>query len=158
MAKQSPLALFGPLVIVLVLGLVLGVAVGHTFWSQSANKYETVSLSAEATRMVQVGRFAVTFPPVVIASTGNTTTITIEVVNQDDDPRFVDVIVSLVASSTIDSETIADLTAAPLQATLGGAGSISHPITINPTSAGYAILDIWVRGELAGSMTVYVVT
>ena len=158
MTKQSPLVLFGPLVIVLVLGLALGVAVGHTVWSQSASKYETVSLSAEATPMVQVGRFAITFPSVVIASTGNTTTLTIEVVNQDDNPRFVDVMLSLVASSTIDSETIADLTATPLQATLGAAGSISHPITFSPTSAGYAILDVWVRGELAGSMTVYVVT
>ena len=158
MAKQSSLALFGPLIIVLILGLALGVAVGHTLWSQSASKYDTVSLSAEATRMVQVGRFAITFPPVVIASTRNTTTITIEVANQDDDPRFVDVIVSLVASSTIDSETIADLTATPLEATLGAAGSISHPITLSPTSTGYAVLDIWVRGELAGSMTVYVVT
>ena len=158
MAKQSPLALFGPLVIVLVLGLALGVAVGHTLWSQSASKYETMSLSTKATRKVQVGRFAITFPSVVIASTGNTTTMTLEVVNQDDDPRFVDVMLSLVASSTIDSETIADLTATPLQATLGAAGSIRHPITFSPTSAGYAILDIWVRGELAGSMTVYVVT
>ena len=158
MAKQSPLALFGPLVIVLILGLALGVAVGHTVWSQSASKYETVSLSSEATRMAPVGRFAVTFPPVVIATTGNTTTITITVANQDDDPRFVDIVLSLVASSTIDSETIADLTATPLQATLGAFGSFSHPITLSPTSAGYAILDIWVRGELAGSMTVYVVT
>ena len=157
MAKQSSLTLFGPLVIVLVLGLVLGVAIGHTVWSQSASKYETVSLSADARRMVQVGRFAITFPSVVIALAGNSTTITIEVVNQDDSPRFVDVMLSLVASSTIDSETIADLTATPLQATLGAAGSISHPITLSPTSAGYAILDIWVRGELAGSMTVYVV-
>lgn len=157
MVKQSPLSLFGPLVIVLVLGLVLGVAVGHSLWSPSASKYETVSLSAEATRMVQVGRFTVIFPSVAIASTGNTTTINIEIINQDDDPRFVDVILSLVASSTIDSETIADLTATPFQATLGAAGSIRHPITISPSSAGYAILDIWVRGELAGSMTVYVV-
>jgi hypothetical protein len=157
LAKQSPLALFGPLVIVLILGLVLGVAVGHSLWSPSASKYETVSLSAEATRMVQVGRFTVTFPSVVIASTGNTTTIDIEIVNQDNFPRFVEITLSLVASSTIDSETIADLTATPLQATLGAAGSISHPITLSPTSAGYAILDIWVRGELAGSMTVYVV-
>ena len=116
-----------------------------------------MSLSAEATRMVQIERFTVTFPSVVIASTGNTTTISIEVTNQDDNPRFVDVVLSLVASSTIDSETIADLTATPLQATLGAAGSISHSITFSPPSAGYAILDIWIRGELAGSMTVYVV-
>lgn len=116
-----------------------------------------MSLSAEATRMVQIERFTITFPAVVIASTGNTTTISIEVANQDDNPRFVDVVLSLVASSTIDSETIADLTATPLQATLGAAGSISHSITLNPPSAGNAILDIWVRGELAGSMTVYVV-
>ncbi len=158
MTKQSPLSLFGPLVIVLIFGMVLGIAIGHSFWSPSANKYSTVSLSAESMRMVQIGHFTTTFPSVTIASTANMTTITIEVVNRDENPRYVDVMLSLVASSTMDSETITDLTATPFQATLAGAGSVTHTITITPSSTGYAILDIWVRGELAGSMTVYVVS
>jgi hypothetical protein len=157
LAKQSPLSLFGPLVIVLVLGLVLGVAVGHSLWSPAASHYSTMSLSAEATRMVQTGHFTVTFPSVTIASIANTTTMNFEITNRDNNPRFVDLTLSLVASSTIDSTTIGELTATPFQATLAAGGSVTHSITMSPSSTGYAILDVWVRGELAGSMAVYVI-
>jgi hypothetical protein len=136
----------------------LGVAVGHSLWSPAASNYSTMSLSAEATRMVQIGHFTVTFPSVTIASIGNTTTLNFEISNRDNNPRFVDMTLSLVASSTIDSATIGDLTATPFQATLAAGGSFTHPITMSPSSTGYAILDVWVRGELAGSMTIYVVS
>jgi hypothetical protein len=114
-------------------------------------------LSSDATRMVQIGRFAVIFPSVTIAPVNSNMTLTLEITNTDDDPRYVDIVLSLVASSTIDSATIGSLTANPFQATLAADGSVRYTISIRPSSTGYAILDLWIRGELAGSMILYVV-
>jgi len=147
---------FLPLLVVLVMGAGVGFAAGHTLWSPDATSYSTVTQSSEDIRTARVGDVAVQFPTVLVATVGDPSTLTIDIANLDDGPRYAVLSLSLVHSSTIDGDTISALTAHPFQTTLAGYGSTSYSLDFEPSSPGYAVFDVHVREKTVGSIVLYV--
>ncbi len=149
---------FSLLILLLVVGSVIGVAMGYLIWNPGAANYSVISKSEEATRTVRLEDISVAYPSVVICKAGEDSSMTIEISNFDNDPEYVVVTLSLVRSSGIDSTTISAITGNPYRATLAAYGSATNILSFKPSSKGYAIFDITVKGELAGSITLYVVS
>ncbi|MCW4042084.1 MAG: hypothetical protein NWE83_15195 [Candidatus Bathyarchaeota archaeon] len=147
---------FLPLLVVLVMGAGIGVMVGHTAWSSAATNYSTVTQSSEEIRTVQVNDIAVRFPSVCMGTVEEESTLTIEIANLDDDPRYVVLSLSLVHGSSVDSATISALTADPYQMTIAGYGSTNYTLSFQPSSTGYAVFDINVREKTVGSIVLYI--
>lgn len=149
---------FTPLIILLVVGSVIGVGMGYIIWSPGAANYSVISQSKEATRTVRIEDISVTFPSIIICKSGEDSSRTIEISNLDKDPKYVVVSLSLVRSSGVDSTTISALTGSPYKVTIAAYGSAKDILSFKPSSNGYALFDITVNGELAGSITLYVVS
>lgn len=149
---------FTLLILLLVAGSVIGVGMGYIIWSPGAANYSVISQSKEATRTVRIEDISVTFPSVIISKAGEDSSRTIEITNLDKDPRYVVVSLSLVRSSGVDSTTISALTGNPYKVTIAAYGSAKDVLSFKPSSNGYAIFDLTVNGELAGSITLYVVS
>ena len=109
---------FSLLILLLIAGSAIGVAMGYLIWNPGAANYSVISKSEEATRTARVGHVQVTYPSVVICKEGESSTISMEVSNLDDEPELVVVSLSLVRSSGVDSTTISDITGSPYRATL----------------------------------------
>ena len=156
MQSMKQFSVFGPLLVVLVMGAGIGFAVGHTLWSPDATNYYTVTQSSEEIRTARVGDVAVQFPTVLLAIVGEPSTLTIDIANLDDGPHYVVLSISLVHSSTVDSDTISALTAHLFQTTIAGYGSTSYSLSFEPSSPGYAVFDVNVREKTVGSIVLYV--
>lgn len=131
---------------------------GYLIWNPGASNYSIISESEEATRTTRLRNIQVTYPSVLICKKGEGSSFGIEISNFDNDPEYVVVSLSLVRSSGVDSTTISDITATPYRATLAAYGSTTDILNFTPTSKGYAIFDLNVKGELAGSITLYIVS
>ena len=149
---------FAFLILLLVVGSVIGVAMGYMIWNPGAANYSVISKSEEATRTVRLGDISVIYPPVVISKAGEESSITIEISNRDNDPEYVVISLSLVRASGVDSTTISALTRNPYIVTLAAYGSAKDILSFKPSSRGYAIFDISVDEKVAGSITLYVVS
>lgn len=149
---------FSLLILLLVVGSVIGVAMGYMIWNPGASNYSVIAKSEDATRTARIRDIQVTFPSVVICKPGEDAAIAMEISNMNDEPELVVVSLSLVRSSGVDSKTINDVTSDPYRATLAAYGSATNIISFNPSAKGYAIFDLTLRGELAGSITLYVVS
>jgi hypothetical protein len=149
---------FKLLILILAIGAVIGVSMGYLIWNPGASNYSVISKSEEATRTAWVGYIQVTYPSVVMCKPGEDASITIEMSNMDDVPELVVVSLSLVRSSGVDSTTISDITGNPYRATLASYGSATNILSFTPSDKGYAIFDLTIRGELAGSITLYIVS
>jgi len=146
-----------PLIVFVVAGLMIGVSVGYLVWNPGATNYAVVSTAKEATRTVKVHELTVTFPSVTIAKAGTDTSITIVVTNLDRDPVYVVVSLALARNSGIDATTISTLTSNSYTATLASYATANDILNIRPQSTGYAFFDLMVKGELAGTIALYVV-
>lgn len=150
----------GPFVLLMILlavGSVLGIGLGYILWNPGATNYSVISTSEDATRTARFGDLTVTFPSVLICKAGEESSITIEVSNLDDAPEYVIISLSIVRSSGVDSGTISAITSRTYRATLAAYGSATYVLSFEPVANGYAIFDVAVKGELAGSITLYVV-
>jgi len=147
-----------PLLVFVVAGLMIGVGVGYLMWSPGASNYAVVSTAQEATRTVRVGDITVTFPSVTISKVGSDdSSITIGLTNLKRDPVYVVVSLALARNSGIDTATISTLTSSSYTVTLASYGTANDTLNIKPTNTGYAFFDLMVRGELAGTIALYVV-
>jgi hypothetical protein len=138
------------------MGAGIGVMAGHTAWSSAATNYSTVTQSSEEMRTVQVHDIAVRFPSVCVRTVDEESTLTFEIANLDDYPRYVVLSLSLVHGSGVDSATISALTANPYQMTIAGYGSNNYTLSFLPSSTGYAVFDVNLREKTVGSIVLYV--
>jgi hypothetical protein len=127
-------------------------------WNPGASNYSVISKSEEATRTIRIRDFSVTYPSVVICEVGEESSFSMEISNLDDEPEFVGVSLSLVRSSGVDSDMVSEITSNPYRATLASYGVATNIINFKPSTNGYAIFDVSVKGELAGGITLYVVS
>lgn len=146
-----------PLLVFVVAGLIVGLGVGYLMWSPGAINFGVVSTAKEATRTVRIDDVTVTFPSVTISRVGSDTSITIGVTNLKRDAVYVVVSLALARNSGIDTTTISSLTSSSYTVTLASYGTGSDILNIRPTSTGYAFFDLMVNGELAGTISLYVV-
>jgi len=161
MQAQAQIQRFGwlmPLVVFIVAGLLIGVGVGYLMWSPGAANFGVVSPSKEETRTVKVGDISVTFPSVVIVKSGADSSLTIGITNLKNYPKYVEVSLALVSKSGIDSATVSVLTGSSYKVTLASYGSTNDVISFKPASTGYAFFDLTVNDDLAGTITLYVVS
>ncbi len=156
--EKNQIGQFRLLILILVVGAVIGVAMGYMIWNPGASNYSIISKSEEVTRTARVGHLQVKYPSVVICKEGEDSTIAMEISNLDDEPELAVVSLSLVRSSGVDSTTISDITSNPYRTTLSAYGSGTNILNFNPSAKGYAIFDLTVRGDLAGSINLYVVS
>ncbi|UCE44473.1 MAG: hypothetical protein JSV57_03075 [Candidatus Bathyarchaeota archaeon] len=159
--ERRPAWQFGQLlllILILVAGSAIGVAMGYMIWNPGAANYTVISESEDATRTVRIRDISVAYPSVAIYKVGEDSSMKIEISNLDRYPEYVVVSLSLVHSSGVDSATISAITGTPYKATIAGYGSATNVLSFKPSAEGYAIFDITVKGELAGSITFYVVS
>jgi len=154
----GPFGRFVPLILLLMGGLLIGVVAGYIIWSPRAANYSVISQAKEATRTVSIGDISVTFPSVIICKSGEESSRTIEITNLHKDAKYVVVSLALVRSGGVDSATISALTGEPYKVTIAAYGSVQDVLSFKPSSNGYAIFDLTVNGELAGSINLYVVS
>jgi len=146
-----------PLLAFVFAGLLIGVSVGYLMWSPGAANYGVVSTSKEATRTVRVDDITVTFPSVTIAKAGGDASITIGLTNLKGYPVYAVVSLALARNSGIDTTTVSTLTSSSYTVTLASYGTANDILNIRPSSTGYAFFDLMVKGELAGTIALYVV-
>jgi len=146
-----------PLLVFVVAGLIVGLGVGYLMWSPGAINFGVVSTAKEATRTVRIDDVTVTFPSVTISRVGSDASITIGVTNLKRDAVYVVVSLALARNSGIDTTTVSSLTSSSYTVTLASYGTGSDILNIRPTSTGYAFFDLMVNGELAGTISLYVV-
>lgn len=148
----------GLLIMLVVVGSLIGVAMGYLIWNPGASNYSVISKSEEATRTAKIRDIYVIYPSVVICEVGKEASISMGISNFNEEPELVVVMLNLVRSSGVDSTTISNITGNSYRTTLAAYGSTTNIISFNPSAKGYAIFDLNIKGELAGSITLYVVS
>ena len=146
-----------PLLVFVIAGLMIGVSVGYLMWNPAATNYALVSTAKEETRTVKVHEITVTFPSVVIAKVGTDASITITLTNLKREPTYIVVSLALARNNGIDTTTITTLTSNSYIVTLASYATTNDTLNIKPQSTGYAFFDLMVQGDLAGTITLYVV-
>ncbi len=146
-----------PLIVFVIAGLMIGVSVGYLMWNPAATNYALVSTAKEETRTVKVHEITVTFPSVVIAKVGTDATMTITLTNLKREPTYVVVSLALARNNGIDTTTITTLTGNSYIVTLASYATANDVLNIKPQATGYAFFDLMVQGDLAGTITLYVV-
>ena len=146
-----------PLLVFVIAGLMIGVSVGYLMWNPAATNYALVSTAKEETRTVKVHEITVTFPSVVIAKVGTDASITITLTNLKREPTYIVVSLALARNNGIDTTTITTLTSNSYIVTLASYATANDTLNIKPQSTGYAFFDLMVQGDLAGTITLYVV-
>ncbi len=150
---------FGLLMTFLAVGAILGVAFGFMIWNPGATNYSIISASEEAVRTVKIGDISLTYPSVLICKVGEESSISIEISNLDNDIEYnIFLSLNVVRSNGVDSKTISDIIGNPYRVTLAAYGSATSVLNFEPSDNGYAIFDLNVRGELAGTITLYIVS
>jgi hypothetical protein len=146
-----------PLLVLAVVGLTLGVGIGYLVWSPGASNYGVVSTANEETRTVWIHQLTVTFPSAVFAKVGSDSSITITVENMRPTTDFISVSLALARNNGVDAATISAIATDPYTLTVPSFGTANHVDNFKPSSTGYAIFDLTINGELAGTIILYVV-
>jgi len=146
-----------PLLVLALVGLILGVGVGYLVWSPGASNYGVVSTANEETRTVWIHQMTVTYSSAVFAKAGSDSSINITLTNVRPITDFIVVSLELARNNGVDATTISAIATDPYTMTLPSFGTASHVANFKPSNTGYALFDLTINGELAGTITLYVV-